>query len=153
MIQRIKQFFESQLLIGQTEAENEIEHKLKLCCAVLMVEMLYVDDLVHDHETQKIRHALQQQFDLSDAETEELLALAHDEKNNLADYYQFTALINQHYSQSQKISLVQQLWHIAYADHHLDKYEEHLIRKLADLLHVPHRHFIQTKHRAEPVGD
>lgn len=153
MIQRIKQFFESQLLIGQTEAENEIEHKLKLCCAVLMVEMLHVDDIIHDHETQKIRHALQQQFDLSDAETEELLALAHDEKNNLADYYQFTSLINQHYSQSQKIFLVQQLWHIAYADHHLDKHEEHLIRKLADLLHVPHRHFIQTKHRAEPVGD
>jgi len=149
MILRIKKFFESQLLICETTSQSDIDHKLKLSCAVLMYEMMHVDDELHDNEAQQIRLALQQQFNISENETEELLAIAHEEKKSTADYYQFTSLINQHYSQEQKIFLVKQLWHIAYADNVLDKFEEHLVRKLAELLHVPHRHFIQTRHQAE----
>ena len=149
MILRVKKFFESRLLISESTSQNDIEQKLQLGCAVLMYEMIHVDGELHNNEAQKIRLALQQQFDISETETEELLGIAHEEKNNTADYYQFTSLINKHYSQDQKIFLVQQLWHIAYADNVIDKFEEHLVRKLAELLHVPHRHFMQTKHHAE----
>ena len=149
MILRVKQFFESRLIISTTTSQNDIDHKLKLGCAVLMFEMVHVDGEIHDNEEQKIRQALQQQFNITDAETEELLAIAHEKKSSTADYYQFTSMINQHYSQQQKIFLVEQLWQIAYADNELDKFEEHLVRKLAELLHVPHRHFMQSKHRAE----
>ena len=34
---------------------------------------------------------------------------------------------------------------VAYADGHVDKYEEHYLRKLGNLLYVPHSVFIQTK--------
>ncbi|MDA3869451.1 MAG: TerB family tellurite resistance protein [Gammaproteobacteria bacterium] len=153
MISRIKQFFESQLSINNEATQEDIDHRLKLSCAVLLFEMVNVDETIHEDERLKMRHALQQQFDISDAETKELIALAGEEKESSTDYHQFTSLINQHYSQEQKIFLVEQLWHIAYADNELDKYEEHLVRRLAELLHVPHRHFIQTKHRAEPDGD
>lgn len=149
MILRIKQFFETRLLISATSSQDDIERKLKLGCAVLMFEMVHVDGEIHDNEEQKIRRALQHQFNITNAETEELLAIAHEKKKNTADYYQFTSMINQHYSQDQKIFLVEQLWHIAYADNVLDKFEEHLVRKLAELLHVPHKHFMQSKHRAE----
>lgn len=149
MIQRIKEFFESRLLISETTNQNDIEEKLKLSCAVLMCEMIHVDGDSHEDETQKIRHLLQQQFTISELETEELLSLAHEERVGATDYFQFTSLINEHYPQEQKIHLVKQLWHIAYADNTLDKFEEHLVRKLAELLHVPHRHFIQTKHQVE----
>ncbi|MDH5388492.1 MAG: TerB family tellurite resistance protein [Gammaproteobacteria bacterium] len=149
MMLRVKQFFESRLNISSSSSQNDIDHKLKLGCAVLMFEMVHVDGDIHDNEEQKIRQALQQQFNITDAETEELLTIAHEKKNTTADYYQFTSMINQHYSQEQKIFLVEQLWHIAYADNVLDKFEEHLVRKLAELLHVPHRHFMQSKHRAE----
>lgn len=153
MISRIKKFFESQLSLSETSSQTDIDHRLKLSCAVLLFEMVNVDETIHESERLKMRYALQQQFDISDAETEELIALAREEKEGATDYYQFTSLINRHYSQAQKILLVEQLWHIAYADNRLDKYEEHLVRRLAELLHVPHRHFIQTKHRAEPDGD
>jgi len=39
------------------------------------------------------------------------------------------------------------LWQIAYADACLDRYEEALVRKIAELIHVPHREFMQAKHR------
>ena len=148
MIIRIKRYFESRLLISTTECQTNIDEKLKLSCAVLMLEMVHVDGELHENEAQKIRHLLQRQFDINESETEELLAIAHEEKISATDYYQFTTLINRHYSQEQKIYLVEQLWHIAYADDSIDKFEEHLVRRLAELLHVPHRHFIQSKHRA-----
>ena len=56
--------------------------------------------------------------------------------------------INKHYSREQKTELLEQLWRVAFADGKLDKYEEHLVRKLAELLHVPHTRFVATKHRA-----
>jgi len=74
-----------------------------------------------------------------------LIELANAEKHEATDYYTFTSLINEHYSQQQKIKLVEDLWRLAYADNELDKYEEHLLRRLSELLHVPHKDFIRTK--------
>lgn len=149
MILRIKEFFESRLLITQETTQGSIDERLKLSCAVLMYEMIHVDGEAHENEVQKLHQLLQQQFEISEQESSELLSLAHEEKHSATDYYRFTSLINEHYSQQQKIELVKRLWHIAYADNTLDKFEEHLVRKLADLLHVPHRHFLQSKHQVE----
>ena len=147
MILRIIQFFETRLIITKASTQEEIEHKLKLTCAMLMLEMIHVDEHAHETEEEAIRKILQQQFDISKDETEELIELAHEEKLDATDYYKFTSLINENYSQQQKIKLVEQLWEIAYADKVIDRFEEHLVRKLAELLHVPHKHFIQAKHR------
>ena len=59
--------------------------------------------------------------------------------------YEFTRLINDHYSYEQKTGLVENLWRLAFADENLDKYEEGLIRRVADLIHVSHGDFIKTK--------
>lgn len=148
MILRIKQFFETRLTITIESTRTEIERKLKLTCAMLMLEMIYVDENADEAEKKVIRRILQQQFGLSEDETEELLELAHEEKLDATSYYKFTSIINENYSQDQKIKLVEQLWEIAYADKTIDRFEEHLVRKLAELLHVPHKHFMQAKHRA-----
>lgn len=149
MIIRIKQFFETRLVVTQITSQADIDHRLKLTCAALMIEMIHVDDEAHESEEKKIRNLLEQQFNLQEDELEELLALALEEKHAAIDYHQFTSLINQHYSQEQKIQLIEKLWQLAYADQTIDKFEEHLVRKLAELLHVPHKHFIQAKHKAE----
>ena len=57
--------------------------------------------------------------------------------------------LNEELSRKEKVDIVGMLWRVAYADGHLDKYEEHLVRKAADLLYVPHRHFIRAKHASE----
>lgn len=149
MILRIKEFFESRLLISEITSQQDIEHKLKLSCAVLLYEIVHIDGVIHNDEEKKIHQILKNQFNISDTETEELLNVAHEKRNSSVDHYQFTSLINEHYSQQQKIFLVEQLWKIAYADNHLDKFEEHQVRKISELLHVPHKYFIQTKHKMD----
>ena len=112
-----------------------------------MVEMLYADEQVTSEEDSKLRELIKQRFELKDSEIEDLIELAHNEKHEATDYFSFTSLLNEHYTQQQKMKLVEDLWQLAYADDQLDKYEEHLLRRLADLLHVPHKDFIRTKHK------
>lgn len=146
MLTRLQKFFE-QYLGQETESTIPLERRLQMASAALMVEMLHVDEQVTAEEDEKLRQLLRQRFNLDNSEIESLIDLAHNEKHDATDYYQFTSLLNTHYSQQQKIDLVEDLWQLAYADHELDKYEEHLIRRLAELLHVPHHDFIRTKHQ------
>ena len=147
MLSKLQNFFNQHL----RETEQNIiplEHRLQLACAALMIEMIHVDEQVTEQEDTKIRALLEEKFDLNETEIEELIELAHTEKHEATDYHAFTSLLNKHYSQQQKIKLIEDLWLLAYADQELDKYEEHLLRRLAELLHVPHQDFIRTKHNA-----
>jgi len=147
MITKLQRFF-NQYLSEDTKDAIPLARRLQMATAALMVEMLHVDEQVTAEEDDKLRQLLKQRFNLDSSEIESLIDLAHTEKHEATDYYAFTSLINTHYSQQQKIKLVEDLWQLAYADSHLDKYEEHLLRRLADLLHVPHQDFIRTKHKA-----
>ena len=143
MLQSIKAFFDKHLAVNEPDSDDA--HKLQLASAALLVEMLYADGEVSAEEDAALFQLLQGQHQLSEEETRDLLALAHRKKHEATDYFQFTSLLNRHYSQQEKIRLVKNLWRLAYADNQLDKFEEHLIRRLADLLHVPHADFIRTK--------
>jgi uncharacterized tellurite resistance protein B-like protein len=54
-------------------------------------------------------------------------------------------LINDSYDYEQKIELIENMWRIAFSDKRLDKYEDHLIRKVSELIYVSHSDFIKTK--------
>ena len=148
MITKLQQFF-NRYLAEEASKAIPLERRVQMATAALMVEMIHVDEQVTTEEDDKLRHLLRQRFNLDNSEIESLVDLAHAEKHEATDYYVFTSLINEHYTQEQKIKLVEDLWQLAYADHGLDKYEEHLLRRLAELLHVPHRDFIRTKHKAQ----
>jgi uncharacterized tellurite resistance protein B-like protein len=148
MIIKIKRFFEQYIIVTENISEEEIEHQLQLACAALMIEVLYSDHSVAQGELDTLRSVLQEEFGLTHAEAIELIQLAEEERTEATDYYQFTSLINEFYSQAQKRELITRLWQMAYADQKVHKLEEHLVRRLADLLHVPHSSFIQSKHLA-----
>ncbi len=147
MLTKLQNFFNQHL--RETEKNTaSLEHRLQLASAALMTEMIHVDDRIAEQEETKIRHLLKEKFNLSETELEELIILAQNEKHEAVDYHAFTSLLNTHYSQQQKIKLVEDLWLLAYTDNELNKYEEHLVRRLSDLLHVSHQDFMQTKHKA-----
>jgi len=148
MIVKIRRFFEQYIIVTETISEDELEHQLQLACAALMIEVLYADYSVDQSEIDTLRKALQENFDLKKEEADKLIQLAEEERSQATDYYQFTSLINEFYTQQQKRELVTRLWQMAYADHTVHMLEEHLVRRLADLLHVPHSAFIQSKHEA-----
>lgn len=144
MFDAIKQFFDTHL---GSEATEDPQHRLRLATAALLLEMTRVDDEVKIEEREAVMRGVAKAFDLSEDETAELVALAEEEVQNATCYHEFTRLINEGFSREQKILVVELLWEVAFADAELQKYEEHLVRKLSDLLYVPHGEFIQAKHR------
>jgi uncharacterized tellurite resistance protein B-like protein len=150
MLRAIQEFFLSRIE-PDTQAGPD-EHGLRLATAALLFEMLRADDSDHPDERIAVERVLQEQFDLSRDETRELAELADQEAAEAASLYQFTGLINEHFTPEQKVSVVEMLWQVAYADGCLDPYEEALVRKIADLIYVPHRKFIQAKHRIQESG-
>ena len=149
MLTQIKRFFDRNLLPGATE-EGDAEHALRLAVGALLLEVVRLDGEVRAEEREAVETAVLGHFDLSAEEAGELLKLAEDERRDATDYFQFTSLINRHYSPQRKIELIERLWSIAYADQTLHPYEEHLVRKIADLLYVAHNDFIAAKLRARP---
>jgi uncharacterized tellurite resistance protein B-like protein len=142
MLAKIKLFFDTRLA---TEQADDSEHALRLAACALLFEMVKADFQISANELQAMRSAVKIAMNIDDGTADTLIELAQQESDEATSLYQFTRLINDHYSPEQKKKLVKALWMIAYADGHVDKYEEHYLRKLVDLLYVPHSVFIQTK--------
>ena len=145
MIDAITTFFSKHLLITETEVGKA--HTLELATAALMIEVARADYQEKSVEFDAITKLLNKHFTLTHDETAELIELAEEEARDLTSYHQFTTLINQHYGQSDRIKILELLWQVANADGEIEKYEEHLIRKISDLLYVSHSEFIAAKHR------
>ncbi|MCH8263021.1 MAG: TerB family tellurite resistance protein [Proteobacteria bacterium] len=142
MLSAIKNYFEQNILL---EEDGDLDHQLKLATAALLIEMMFQDDQVHDEEIDTVKTALRERFDLTDDECQKLFELAEEEVGDAVDYHQFTSLIAKEFTQAQKIKVIELLWSVAYADSHLDSLEEHMVRKIADLIYVSHKDFIKTK--------
>lgn len=148
MLNQIKLFFEQHLALAAPETAKE--EQIQLATAALFMEMMVMDDVCQETERSAILSLLKKCFALTGPEAESLLSAAEQKRKQAVDYYEFTSLLNKHYSLEQKTQLIQSLWEIAFADGVLDPHEEYLVRKLADLLYVPHTHFIMTKLRVSP---
>ncbi len=148
MLNQIKLFFEQHLALSGPE--DSLEEKLQIATVVLFLEMMYMDDKAELKEQEIILSLIQQNFSLTDEQTTSLIELAEQKRKQATDYFQFTSLINKGYSLEQKVLLIESLWKIAFIDGVLDMNEEYLVRKIADLLHVPHTSFIMAKIRVGP---
>jgi uncharacterized tellurite resistance protein B-like protein len=138
----------SDRLSGNTSAAAEDGEGFRLAVAALMVEVLRADHETDDAERRQVIESIGRQLGLGESDGRELLELAERRVDASHDLYQFTSLVNRACSEEEKLRLVEQLWRVAGADSVIHKYEEHLIRRIADLLHVPHRAFIVAKLRA-----
>jgi uncharacterized tellurite resistance protein B-like protein len=132
--------------VGATEADDAAG--LNLALAALLVEVLRSDHEVDAAERRQVVESLGLQLGLGEADGRELLQLAEQRVDEAHDLYQFTSQVNLACGAEEKLRLVEQLWRVASADAVIHKYEEHVIRRIADLLHVPHRDFIAAKLRA-----
>ena len=84
---------------------------------------------------------------MSDEVAAELTEAADKERKNSIDLWKFTNLINENYSEDEKIRVVELLWKLVYADGKLEQHEDYLIHKLATLLEIRHDQLIAAKLR------
>lgn len=152
MLNAIRDFFDRRIRPERKTEDGNTRHRLQVATAALLIEMMRMDYEIKDEERAAVIQAIRAKFDLTREETETLLRLAEEEVRRATDYYQFTALINREFTPEQKEQVIELMWQVAYADGQIDKYEDHLVRKIAELLYVPHSAFIAAKHRAREAA-
>jgi uncharacterized tellurite resistance protein B-like protein len=150
MLDAIRDFFERH--IGTPEAQRDPAHAIRLATAALLVEVARIDGEVTDVERAAVLRAVRGKFGVSADEAQTLVDLAEQEVGQANDYYQFTSLINRTFTPEQKERVIEKMWAAAYADGELSAHENHVMRKLADLLYVPHAVYIGAKMRAKAAA-
>lgn len=142
MLQSLKRLFEA------PEDDTAGEAGLHLACAVLLFEVAKADHQLDAKELARLEAVLRGLWQLPDKDLNDLLAVSERQADLNASLHQQVELINANFSQARKSDFLLGLWQVACADGAVHHHEEHLIRRVADLLYLPHQEFIRCKHIA-----
>lgn len=134
MLQHIKNLFSS------TEAPRKhAPHELHIAAGALLIEAALLDGHFDQRERAAIENALRRKFALSPAETADLVAAAEQKVAASTQLFEFTRLIARHFSEEERIELVEMLCEVIYADGTLHEHEASLFRRASELIHVSDR--------------
>lgn len=149
MLKTLKDLFDSLLPPAASTAPAAAEHALQLATAVMLVEVMRADASFHPQERQAVLAALRERFALTDDEAARLAELAEATASQATDLFAFTSRINERFDMEQKLSMIEHMWRVAYADGHLSEHERHVMWRIADLLHVPQGAYVNARLRAQ----
>ncbi len=122
---------------------------IRMATAVLMIDVARADHVFDESEFDRVLRLVESHFGLSPEDAAELVNKAGEKADDLVSAYDFTKILHEHLSHDEKARIVELLWLIAYADGQLDKYEDSLVLKISDLLHVSRGLVMRLKHDAE----
>ena len=151
MLSSIKSFFEEKLQQKAEEEDSLGVSSTDLACAALLIEVINSDHELDDRETTAFLEVLQTSLNIPEDDLKQMVRLAEAQAHQATSLYEFTRLINDEYDYPQKLKLIENMWRIAFSDKELDKYEEHLIRKVSELIYVSHSDFIRMKLQVRDV--
>tara|TARA_B110001452_G_scaffold59623_1_gene46421 strand:- start:3744 stop:4211 length:468 start_codon:yes stop_codon:yes gene_type:complete len=141
MIDKIKNFFSKNVI----EPEVDTATPQQIASAALLIEVMVIDGNLDEQELESITETLSTMLGIAKEKIDELITLSREEVTEATSLYQFTREINDHFDEQQKLELMTGMWRVAFADGHLDKHEESIMRRVADLLHILHSDYIRCK--------
>ena len=150
MIKKIKD------LITKISNKEEIEEssnilQLDRACAALLVEIAFADKDFDEREKESLKQSSLKSYAIDIETINEIINDAEKTVEESTSLYEYTRTVNDEFEYPQKLNLLENLWKIAYADETLDKYEEHLLRKISDLIHISHSDYINVNLRVRGV--
>ncbi len=131
------------LFVNDPEEDATVDPAL--AAAALMFEVVWADHDVDDQELAQMCKALTNLFALDTKRVDEIVAETRRHHDESVGLYHFTRALNEQLDAEGKVAVLTALWQVAYADTHLDRFEEHMIRRISELLYVSHTDFITAK--------
>ncbi|MFC2091460.1 TerB family tellurite resistance protein [Elusimicrobiota bacterium] len=133
-------------MFGEEQVKKDIiENDISLAAAVILLEVAYSDKDFTEDERDFIVNTLKNDFGLSDVETQQIIELGTHILEEDTNKWRYINIINEHFSNEKKRTLIEKVWELIYADEILDKYEDILIHRLSNVLHIPHHQLIDIK--------
>lgn len=145
MLDKIKRFFDKTVAdLGKGGGRNP-EHDIRVATCALLVEIARIDETFTAEEMETILAILKAKYGLSKEHADALIAEAERELHESVDLWQFAKLINENYTNDEKIDIIETLWRIVYVDGKMDRYEHYLMNKMKNLLRLSHDQLIAAK--------
>ncbi|MDH5570494.1 MAG: TerB family tellurite resistance protein [Gammaproteobacteria bacterium] len=145
MLKRIRSFIKDSLTVVNVNAPDP--HTIQLAAAILLVEVMHADHHIKLEEKKSISKGLGHIFELTAEESDELLEIAEDRARDVVSLHEFATIINRSFQMKGKLKLMEQIWRVVFSDMNMDKYEEYLVRRIADLLYISHTDYIRTRNQ------
>ncbi|XOV82013.1 MAG: TerB family tellurite resistance protein [bacterium] len=141
--------FSRLLDLFRAETDSKLQIDPPLAAAVLMFEVVWADHQINDREVQVMSELLARQFNLDNQRVTEVISASRTRHEDSVGVFPFTRVINEALSAEEKYEVIKSMWTIALVDNELDVLEEHTIRRVADLIYLPHARFIAAKKAAQ----
>jgi uncharacterized tellurite resistance protein B-like protein len=145
----VKRFFGKREGDKGQAAEGRSDYEIRVATCALFLEMSHIDGVVSREESDRIVSILNKEYGLTHEEVEGLIHEAGRQLKESVDLWQFTNLINQNYTEAERIRVVELVWEIAYTDGKLDQHEDYFVHKIANLLRLTHHQLIDAKLRVK----
>ena len=143
MLKKIRSIFTK--TSEEVSEKEQVTQKIDKTCAALIIEVALADKVFDESEVTLLKEMLLKAYTLEAEDIQDLIENAEKTVEESTSLYEYTREVNDNFDYESKLNLIDQLWRIAFADGHLDKYEEHVVRKIADLIHISHNDFIHSK--------
>jgi len=137
-------FFKSKK--NQATEEESID-PVEMATAVLLIEMARADFNQADDENGVIKQLLKDHFDLNNEGTNQLFSEAESIADNAVSLHEYTRALHETLEPEAKEEIIEMLWRLALSDENLDKHEDYLVRKVADLLYVTNSIVLKIRHK------
>ena len=145
MLSRLRQYFEA---TRSPDTQADPAARVRLAVAALLVELARADHEELSAEHAAIAGLIARHFRLDPAAADELLAEARTAVADAVSLREFTAPLHAELSYPEKLRIITMLWDVAVEDHTLDKYEEYLVGKVAELLYISRGDVVRLRYEA-----
>jgi uncharacterized tellurite resistance protein B-like protein len=148
LVEHFEEFLNA-LAAAETDAASLLsERELQVATAVLLVQALRADFRIKEGETEVVVSGVEKVLGLEAGEALSLVKLAAHHARSSEAMSAALAALDRSLTRLQRVTLVEWLWKIAFADAELASQEEYLIRKVSDLLSLSTADLIEAKVRA-----
>ena len=145
--------FLKKMLTGSQSNEKNVNNsfhinsikKLQIAAGTLLVEIGKADSNFTGEERKKIISIMRDTFYIEEDYINELIELSERQIDESDSIYEYTTIINEKFTNAEKFELLKNLWRLIYIDNNLDKYEEHLVKKIGTLLNIEYTNIISAK--------
>jgi len=142
------------LLAGDpAERVADEQQRIAVATCALLLELAHADGNFDPREQHYLEELIEQRFSLPPDARDELIQRARQKRHASVDLYAFTSLLNETFTPEMKLDLVTELWRMVFSDGTMHHHEEYLMRRISDLLHIPHRGMIDAKLSAKQQSE
>ena len=118
-----------------TKQKKENTNNKNVLIAALLIHAAKIDENYTDIEKKIIKIALENIYNISSDQVEELMIHAEKKEEESNQIVEFTRAIKK-YPMESRLKIIEIIWKIVYSDISADIYESNLIRRICGLLYV-----------------